>query len=179
MKTVAKTIAMIGATCLLMAATVFAQMEAPKPGPEHKKLDAFAGSWTLEGNMKPGPMGSGGNLTENEKCEWMDGGFYLICRSDFKSAMGNGSGISFMGYSTDDKAYTYREFNSYGEFEDSRGAVDGNTWTWLGEEKSGDMHMKGRFTMKDVTPTSYTFTFEMSQDGKTWTNIMDGKATKK
>ncbi len=33
--------------------------------------------------------------------------------------------------------------------------------------------------MKITSPTSYNFTFEMSQDGKTWTTIMDGKATKK
>jgi hypothetical protein len=179
MKTITKVIMMIGAAWLLLAVCSMAQMEAPKPGADHKKLDIFAGSWTLEGEMKPGAMGPGGNMTETEKCEWMDGGFYLVCHSDFRSSMGNGSGISFMGYSTDDKAYTYREFNSYGEFEDSRGTIDGNTWTWLGDEKGGGMNMKGRFTMKIASPTSYTFTFEMSQDGKTWTNVMDGKATKK
>jgi hypothetical protein len=32
--------------------------------------------------------------------------------------------------------------------------------------------------MKNVTPAGYTFSYEMSQDGKTWTNVMDGKATK-
>jgi len=59
-------------------------------------------------------------MTENEKCEWMEGGFYLVCHSDYKSSMGNGMGLSVMGYSADDKAYTYREFNSFGEFDDSR-----------------------------------------------------------
>jgi uncharacterized protein DUF1579 len=172
-----KKLAIFFAACLALAAAAVAQ-DAPKPGPDHKKLDIFAGSWTVDGEMKPGPMGPGGNMTENEKCDWMDGGFYLVCHSDFKSSMGNGSGVSFMGYSTDDKAYTYREFNSFGEFEDSRGTVDGNTWTWNGDEKGGGMTMKGRFTMKIASPTSYTFTFEMSQDGKAWTTVMDGKATK-
>ncbi len=55
-------------------------------------------------------------MTETEKCEWMDGGFFVVCHTDFKSSMGNGTGLSIMGYSTDDKAYTYREFNSWGEF---------------------------------------------------------------
>jgi hypothetical protein len=177
MKITTKTMTMLGVAWLLMAAAGIAQ-EMPKPGADHKKLDIFAGSWTLDGEMKPGPMGPGGNITENEKCVWMDGGFYLICHSDFKSSMGNGSGVSFMGYSGDDKAYTYREFNSMGEFEDSRGTVDGNTWTWLGDEKGGGMSMKGRFTMKITSSTSYSFSFEMSQDGKTWTTVMDGKATK-
>ena len=177
-KTVRKTATIIAAA-LLTAGVAMAQMEPPKPGPEVKKLDVFAGSWTLDGNMKPGAMGPGGSMTENEKCEWMEGGFYLVCHSDYKSSMGNGVGISVMGYSTDDKAYTYREFNSFGEFDDSRGTLDGDTWTWTSDEKMGGMTMKGRFIMKMTSATSYTFTFDMSQDGTKWSTVMDGKATKK
>lgn len=172
-----KTGSMIFAVLVLTAAAV-AQTQMPKPGAEQKKLDLFAGSWTLDGTMKPGPMGPGGNMTENEKCEWMEGNFFLVCHSDFRSSMGNGTGFSVMGYSSEDKAYTYREFNSYGEFDDSRGMVDGDTWTWTNDEKMGGTTIKGRFTMKILTPTSYNFTFEMSQDGKTWNTVMDGKATK-
>jgi hypothetical protein len=93
--------------------------------------------------------------------------------------MGNGLGLSVMGYSADDKAYTYREFNSFGEFDDSRGALAGDTWTWTSDEKMGSMTMKGRFTMKMTSATSYTFMFEMSQDGVKWSDVMDGKASKK
>jgi len=173
-----KTIGMILTACLFISTSALAQMEMPKPGPEHKKLDMFAGSWTLDGDMKPSPMGPGGKMTETEKCAWMEGGFYVVCHSDFKSSMGDGTGISVMGYSGDDKAYTYREFNSWGEFDDSKGSLDGDTWTWTSDEKMGPTTMKGRFTMKIVSPTSYNFLFEMSQDGSKWTTVMDGKATK-
>jgi hypothetical protein len=173
-----KTITMISAAWLLLAAAALAQMEMPKPGPEHKKLDVFAGSWTVDGDLKPSAMGPGGKITENQKCEWMDGNFFLVCHIDFKGTMGNGAGISLMGYSPDDKAYTYREFNSWGEFEDSRGSLDGDTWTWTSDEKMGGMTMKGRFTMKITSPTSYNFSFETSQDGSHWTMVLDGKATK-
>jgi len=168
----------IAIAILLCAGSALAQMEAPKPAPELKNLDMFAGSWMLTGDMKPGPMGPGGNMTENEKCEWMEGNFYLVCHSDYKGTMGSGVGLSVLGYSTDDKAYTYREFNSYGEFEDSRGSLEGDTWTWTSEEKMGGMTMKGRFIMKITSPTAYNFSFEMSQDGAKWTVAMDGKATK-
>jgi Protein of unknown function (DUF1579) len=174
-----KRAAMILAATLMSAAVAVAQTEPPKPGPELKKLDVFVGSWTLDGNMKPGAMGPGGSMTENEKCEWMQGDFYLVCHSDYKSSMGNGVGLSVMGYSADDKAYTYREFNSFGEFDDSRGTVDGDTWTWTNDEKMGGMTMKGRFTMRMTSATSYSFTFDMSQDGTKWSTVMDGKATKK
>jgi hypothetical protein len=170
---------MLLAAAFLLATAAIAQMGPPKPGPELKKLDVFVGSWTLDGNMKPSTMGPGGAISENEKCEWMDGGFYLVCNSEYKSTIGNGVGLAVMGYSPDDKAYTYREFNSFGEFEDSKGSVAGDTWTWIADEKMGGMTMKGRFTMKIISPTSYTFMFEMSQDGTKWTTVMDGKATKK
>jgi len=170
---------MILTAVLVFAAAAVAQMQPPKPGLEVKKLDVFVGTWTLSGDMKPGMMGPGGSMTENEKCEWMDGGFYLVCHSDYKSTMGNGVGLSVMGYSADDKAYTYREFNSFGEFEDSKGILDGDTWTWTSEEKMGTMTMKGRFTIKVTSTSSYNFTFEMSQDGTKWGTVMDGKAGKK
>jgi hypothetical protein len=169
---------MIPVAWMMLAAAALAQMEMPKPAPELKKLDMLSGSWTLDGDMKPSPMGPGGKMAENEKCEWMEGGFFLICHTDFKGVMGNGTGISILGYSTDDKGYTYREFNSWGEFDDSKGSVDGDTWTWTSDEKMGTVTMKGRFTMKITSATSYTFMFEMSQDGTKWTNVMDGKATK-
>ena len=33
--------------------------------------------------------------------------------------------------------------------------------------------------MTEVSPTSYTYKYEISQDGNTWTLVMDGKSTKK
>src|SRR5271165_3701842 len=75
-------------TAVLMSAAASAQTPPPKPGPELKKLDMFVGTWSLDGTMKPGMMGPGCSMTESEKCEWMGGGFYVICHSDYKSSMG-------------------------------------------------------------------------------------------
>src|SRR5277367_1733848 len=100
--------AQILAAGLILTAAAMAQMAAPKPGPELKKLDVFVGTWSLDGNMKASNMSPAGTMNEAEKCEWMEGGFYLVCHADFKSSMGNGVGLSVMGYSADDKSYTYR-----------------------------------------------------------------------
>ena len=83
-----------------------------------------------------------------------------------------------MGYNPAQKTYTYDEFNSMGEAEHSDGTIDGGTWTWKSNEKLGDQTMKGRYTMKVLTPTTYNFKFELSPDGTTWNTVMDGKATK-
>jgi hypothetical protein len=163
---------------LLCAAASLGQ-GAPKPGSEVKKLDLLAGTWTMDADLKAGPMGPGGKVTETEKCDWQEGGFYLICNSTYTGAMGSGVGLSVMGYSTEDKVYTYHEFNSWGEFGDSKGTVDGDAWTWTSEMKMGGMTMKNRYTMKVTSATSYNFMFEMSQDGTKWLLVMDGKASKK
>jgi len=163
----------------LLVLSAQAQMEASKPGPELKKLDYLSGTWTMEGDTKPGPMGPGGKWSMSEQNQWMDGGFFLVSRSQFKSGyMGNGSGTAYMGYDNNDKMYTYDEFNTMGEAEHSKGMIDGDRWTWTSEEKMGSQTYKSRYTMKILSATAYTMKFEMSQDGSTWTTVMDGKATK-
>jgi hypothetical protein len=161
---------------LLLIAMASAQMQMPKPGPEHKKLDYFTGNWTCDGDMKAGPMGPGGKMTMTDDSKWMDGGYFVVIHSQFKSAsMGNGNGIAFLGYDADEKKYTYNEFNSQGEAVVSKGTVDGDAWTWIGDMKPAG---KGRFGEKILSPSSYTFKFEMSSDGTNWTPVMDGKCTK-
>lgn len=165
---------------LLLIAVASAQLPVPKPGPELKKLDYFAGTWTSDGDVKPGPMGPGGKMTMTQEGKWMDGGFYVVVHSAYKSgAMGDGSGTAFLGYDPQDKVYTYDEFNSQGEAVHAKGTVDGDTWTWNNDMKMGPQTAKGRFTEKILSPTAYNFKFEMSMDGTTWITVMDGKVTKK
>ena len=74
--------------------------------------------------------------------------------------------------------FTYDEFTSTGEAVHSTGTVEGDTWTWLSDSKMGSQMMKGRFTVKVLSPAAYNFKFEVSQDGTSWTTVMDGKETK-
>lgn len=163
--------------CVLMAMGLVAsaQMPMPKPAPELKQLDWMAGKWKLDGDAKPGPMGPGGKMTMTEEVHWMQGGFFLVAHSKFSGAgMGEGSGVSIIGYDSDAKKFTYNEFNSFGEATKSMGTVDGKTWTWYSEDKMG----KGKFIMEVTSPTSYNFKFDMSQDGTNWMTVMSGTATK-
>ena len=160
------------------AAVAQAQMPMPKPAPELKKLDYFVGVWSVEGDLKAGPMGPGGKTAGTSHEEWMDGNFFLTSRGSFNGVMGKGTEVAYMGYDSDQKMYTYTAFNSMGEHESALGAIDGDTWTWLADENMGGQKMKGRFTMKILSPTAYTYKFELSPDGSTWSTVMDGKASK-
>jgi Protein of unknown function (DUF1579) len=156
-----------------------AQMEIPKPAPELEKLDYFAGTWTAEGKVTPGPMGSGGKFTGTNHVQWMDGGFFLVTRSEFNGAMGKGTETSYMGYDSDDQMYTYDSFNSLGEADHAKGNVEGDTWTWQSETRIGAQRIKGRLTITVLSATTYDFKFEMSPDGTTWNTILEGKDTKR
>jgi uncharacterized protein DUF1579 len=160
------------------AASLWAQAPAPKPGPELKKLEYFTGTWTMVGDVKPSPMGPGGKTTMTEHDQWMEGGFFLVSHSTYKSPEGNGTGIALMGYNPEEKVYTYDEYDSVGEAMHSKGTVEGDTWTWTNEAKMGGKTMKMRFIMKMISPTAYTFKFDMSEDGTHWNTTMEGKSTK-
>jgi hypothetical protein len=118
--------------------------------------------------------------TQTSDGEWMDGKYFIIRHSDMDlGPMGKGKEMEVYGYDSDNKVYTSAAFDSWGEAVKSTGTVDGDTWTWSSEEKMGGQTMKGRFTMKVLSPTSYTMKYEMSPDGTTWTTAVEGKATKK
>ena len=164
---------------MFIAASTVAQMPMPKPAPELSKLDYLAGNWITDGDMKPSPMGPGGKFTSTDQAHWMEGKFFLVMNSKFKGAMGDGAAVAIMGYDPEQRVYTYNEYNSMGQVEHSTGTVDGDDWTWTSDEKMGDQTFKGRYTMKVVSPTSYTFKYEMSPDGTKWTTVMEGKSAKK
>jgi len=166
---------------LVTAVSMQAQMEPPTPAPELKKLDFLTGDWAAEGTMTMGPTGTPSTKwTMNTHAEWMQGNFFLVEHDNMEmSAMGKTTELAVLGYDPDRKVYTYKAFSSMGEAEESTGTVDGDTWTWTSDEHFGGQTMKGRYTMKVLSPTSYTMKFELSPDGKEWTTAMEGKATKK
>jgi hypothetical protein len=161
------------ALSLGLAWTAAAQ-EAPKPGPEHKALDFFAGKWEFSADMKPGPMGPGGKVSTRDSCDWFEGGFALVCRGEGENPNGKTKSVAIMTYDTDKKAYTYYGVESGMPVAHAAGQKKGDTWVYEGD--SGGM--KSRVTVKETSPTSYSFKFEFSQDGTNWMTVMEGSAKK-
>jgi hypothetical protein len=153
---------------------------APKPGPEHQRLAYFVGTWTTEGSMQPGPMGPGGKMTSTDTCEWFEGKFAVVCHNNGKSAMGASKELAILSYSPEEKVYTYYAANSMGMTMASvpKGTVKGDTWTYNDESMMGGQKMKTRVTLKELSPTVYTFKMEMQgPDGK-WAPAAEAKSTK-
>jgi hypothetical protein len=155
------------------------KMEMPKPGPEVKKLGYFVGSWKTDADIKENAMGMpAGKMTETAKCEWFHGGFSVVCHSTSSGPMGNMHALGILGYSGEEKKYTYYGVDNSGHSEMAMGTNDGNNWTYTAEEKMGGKTIHGRYTITEVSPTSYTFKYETSEDGQTWNAVMEGKSSK-
>lgn len=176
MKTI---VAVAGTVFALFGGLLVAQAPpAPKPPAELQRLHYFVGEWKSEGTMKASPMGPGGKFTTADH-NAMLGDFFLVLRSESTGPMGAMKGIAIMGYDAKEKVYTYNEFDTMGMHEVSKGTISGATWTWLSPEQDmGGKKIKGRFVLKEVSATSYTYSYDTSTDGGEWTNIMEGKASK-
>jgi hypothetical protein len=170
--------AMVSAASLQVLAAQTPQ--APKPGPEHARLAYFVGKWAAEGEVKPGPMGPGGKFTSSDNCEWFEGRYSVICHSEGTMPMGRSKSIGILGYSTEEKVYTYYGVDNSNMTMASvpRGTVRGDTWTYTDEGTMGGKKVKSRVTIKELSPTEYTFRMEMQgPDGK-WAPMMESKNTK-
>jgi uncharacterized protein DUF1579 len=170
--------AMVSAASLQFAAAQ--AQEAPKPGPEHARLGYFVGNWSAEGELKPGPMGPGGKFTSSDTCEWFEGKYSVICRSEGKMPMGPSKSIGILGYNTEEKVYTYYGIDNSNMTMASvpKGTLRGDTWTYTDEGMMGGKKVKSRVVIKELSPTSYTFRMDMQgSDGK-WMPVMESKNTK-
>ncbi len=170
----------VGLIAVMVANVALAQGPPPMPkaGPEQQRLHYFVGNWKSEGEMKPGPYGPGGKFSSMDEAHML-GDFFLVTHSKGTGPMGPMTEEATMGYDAKQKAYTYDAFNSMGEHERSTGHVSGKTWTWTSDEEMGGKVMKTKFVLNEVSPTSYTYKLDTSSDnGKTWANMFEGKATK-
>jgi hypothetical protein len=153
---------------------------AAKPGPEHQRLGYFVGKWNANGEIKPGPMGPGGKTTAADTCEWFEGRFSVICRSEGKGPWGPNKSIGILGYSPEEKVYTYYGVDNSSMTMASvpKGTVKGDTWIYTDESTMGGQKVKSRVTIKELSPTAYTFRMEFQgPDGK-WAPMMESKNTK-
>jgi hypothetical protein len=153
---------------------------AAAPGPEHKRLGFFVGRWNVEGETKPGPMGPGGKFTSTDDCQWFEGGFSVVCRSEGRMPSGSAKSIGIIGYSPEAKAYTYYGVDNTPMTMVSvpKGQVQGNTWTYTDEGTMGGEKFKTRVVIREESPTVQTFKMEMQgRDGK-WMTVMESRGTK-
>jgi len=174
--------AIIGIFTLLLSSLVVAQapQQASAPGvtPQHQLMGYFAGDWTAAGTSRISPKTPAAPFTLKEHGEWVTDGYFLETKTSMKSELGTVNSQRVMGYNVEDKVYTYNVYNSLGEHQVALGHINGNTWTWESEEKLNGLIIKGRYTIVETGPNTYTFKSEVADPKGGWVTVMEGKATR-
>jgi Protein of unknown function (DUF1579) len=94
--------------------------------------------------------------------------------------MGPTKGLAILGYSPEEKVYTYYGTDNSGAVMTTvpRGSVQGTTWTYTDESTMGGEKVKSRVTIKEVSPTEYTFSMDLQNPEGQWSRLFESKATK-
>jgi hypothetical protein len=156
---------------LFVSATVAAQTsaQAPKPGPEHQRLEVFLGKWTQVGEAQASPYGPAGKLTSTDTYEWMPGGFFMLHRWEARQGAVDFKATEILGYDARNRVYTSHLFDNFGNSGSYKVTQQGNTWASTGDSEVGGKLLKERYTIVFRSPaTSFSLKAEYSTDGAKW-----------
>lgn len=139
---------------VLAAATASGRAQTPQLRPEHKSLEFFVGKW---GDGPAKPSASSGAAGAVESCEWFDGRFHVVCRSQ--------DDLSVLGFDPAQGVYTRFNITREGHQTMATGKLDGKTWRWRGGDKPGAKTM--HFTWTETSQDSYAYVVGTGVDGPT------------
>ena len=163
-----------------VAARAGAQGEAPKPGPELKKLEVAIGAWQFEGQVHPSAFGPGGRIAGTERYEWLPGGFFMKLQRDAKGPMGDFKTLIVFGYDPAARQYTGTAFDSSGAYTSATVSIEGPIWRWRAQGRSGT----GGAAYERCTITyglsrmSMEVACDASSDGTTWVPSLSATYTR-
>jgi hypothetical protein len=149
--------------------------ELPKPGPEQEKLKYFLGTWKAEAETKPNPYMPAGKSVMTSTCTLGPGGFFLEC-------VGKGETYPtthvIIAYDSHAKLYTEFYASSAGLVGGGTATVDGDTWTWMLEDKWLGEAAKGRTTVTIKSASQSTSKYEMLDANGSYVTLVESTSTK-
>jgi len=154
----------------------------PKLGAEARRLAFFEGKWKGESEMKTSAGGPGTKITTTEDCRWSDGGFQIVCRGaasgETHDRIESLNSTTVIGWSPAAKTYRLFVYGGAPQMLSAEGSVSGKTWTWISDLGKDGKTYRSRYTMVEVSPTSYTSKWEISEDGNAYRDVMEGTVTR-
>jgi hypothetical protein len=170
---------MVALVVVLLSVAAHGQAPAPKPGPEHQKLEIWVGDWTYEGEVKATPLGPAGKISGKNSTKLILGGFFLEFRGEEKGPAGTTQWQEIDGYDPVTKRYTWKGFYSDGAAQTVTYTFEGNTGSFSGTQVAGGKKYKIRGTFVFTPDNNSNVTkWEISADGKVWMPFLEAKAIK-
>jgi hypothetical protein len=149
--------------------------EPPKPGPEHKKLEYLLGTWKVESEIKENGYVPAGKSVITTTYTLGPGGFFVEVRGEGEKYP---TTHGIMAYDSQAKLYTTFYASSAGLVGGGTGTVDGNTWTWMLEDKWFGQAFKGRTTVTVKSASQFTSKYEYLDPNGSYVTISEGTSTK-
>lgn len=143
------------------------------PTEHHRALHRMIGEFEISETLAPSPwMPQGGSATARSHTRLDCGGLFVVAEYEqFDGETTNFSGHGVYGYDAAEDCYSMYWFDSMtprGFVTPAKGRLEGDTLTFV---RHGDGH-HGRYTYR-FDDEGYTFRLEQSDDGETWTVMMD------
>lgn len=151
-------------------------MHMPKPQQEHERLEALAGTWTGRETMHPSPWDPKGGTATAKVVSRMDvDGFFLV--TDYvqeRDGQVTYRAHGVFGYGPQSKQWTLDWFDSMGDRATAYGKLEGKTLMFQSEGPRGH----GRYIYTLEADGRYLMAIDSSQDGRSWSRMMEGTYTR-
>lgn len=172
-------LAALGAFIGLCALTIQAEIpEQPKPGPEHRKMEAWVGEWTYEGTAEASPLVPASTFKGKEISRMVLGGFFLEMRDEGEVNTGyQFQDMILSGYDPTTKTYISHVFENDGTAYSSSGTCDGTTWTnsRIRKDRNGTSYRTRSVSTLSADRKSMKFSADyLANDGVTWLPLWKG-----
>jgi Protein of unknown function (DUF1579) len=169
----------VGLIMLLFAVSAVAQTPAPKPGPEHKKMEIWVGNWTFEEEDFATPFAPAGKLSGKAVVKPILGGFFVEFRNESKGTAGPAQYFEVDSYDPLTKKYVWNGFSSDGGIHAVTYTIEGTLVSYSGTLLIGGKQGKIRGTCVFAPDfMSWEEKGEISADGKAWMPRYQTKFTK-
>ena len=157
--------------------TETASTKIPRPSAEHQRLEAFVGTWLVEGesfaeSQNPDdPRASAVAWSGEDSWQWLPGGFFL--RHEGHAQLGTHTLVSseIIGHDGAKGGYFSRMFDNAGFHPEYEGAVEGDVWTF------SDPSSRSRMVFSEGG-NRLKIDWEWRHDGSDWLPLCDLVATR-
>ncbi|MFY9558389.1 MAG: DUF1579 family protein [Blastocatellia bacterium] len=150
-----------------------------KPGPEHKRLDVFAGEWNMAGQQYESSFGTAAKISAVESYEWLPGGFFLVHRLEGRLDDQEMACIEIIGHDASSRSYPVHTFYNDGKANEWEARERDGVWTLTGDWPAADKLWRVRCTtVFGESGNTRTSKWERSSNGSKWETFWEVKATK-